>query len=294
MSSVLQTKNLTKEYSSERGAIDISIDIKEGEIVGFVGPNGAGKSTTMEMIMSLINPDYGSREIFGNKINSKEDFFKVVNKIGYLPAEGGLYEHLTANETFNYASKLYGLNLNKEIKNYSEILKLDREKPIKKLSLGNKKKVGIIQSIIHNPRLLILDEPTSGLDPLIQNEILKIIKNFSEKKTAIFLSSHNLSEVQSICDRIIMIKDSKIIFDGNVHEILHSTGREIILMKPPKIILDRIINIVGTESIEEKEDGSVILTLKRTSSVVKVLLEYDFEDYYIQKPSLESKFIDFY
>jgi ABC-2 type transport system ATP-binding protein len=290
---ILSTKNLTKEYSPGKGAVDINIEVKEGEIVGFIGPNGAGKSTTMEMIMGLIHPDKGYRTIFDKKITTKVDLMRASKQIGYLPAEGGLYENLTPLQTFNYASNLYGQNLKDEVLNLSEKLQLDINKPIKKLSLGNKKKVGIIQSIIHKPRLLILDEPTSGLDPLIQKEILQIVKNLSEGKNAVFLSSHNLSEVQSVCDRLIMIKNSKIIFDGHVSEILNTKERVITLESPPKIILDRVVNAIGEESIEQKGE-TYLVRVKRLSSVLKILTDYEYEEFYIEKPTLESKFINFY
>ena len=290
---VLITENLTKDYGEGRGALDISFEVKEGEVVGFVGPNGAGKSTTMEMIMGLIKPNYGYRSIFGLTIKNKIDMRKALSHIGYLPAEGGLYENLTARQVFNYASKLYGFNFKKNIQFFSEKLKLDLDKQVKKLSLGNKKKIGIIQAIIHGPKLLILDEPTSGLDPLIQKEILQIIKDLANRKKSVFLSSHNLSEVQSVCDRIIMIKNAKIIFNGSVSEILDTAEREIILVRPPKIILDRIVNIVGEEVIEQVGEECSI-RVKRIAPIVKVLLDYDYENYYIQKPSLESRFISFY
>ncbi|MCA9386965.1 ABC transporter ATP-binding protein [Candidatus Dojkabacteria bacterium] len=289
----LEIKNLTKDYGNGKGALDVNISIKPGEIVGFVGPNGAGKSTTMEMIMSLIEPDNGTRKLFGENIKSREDIQKVIHRIGYLAAEGGLYENLTAMQTFKYAEQLYGINVNGEYQRLATELQLDLDKKIKALSLGNKKKVGIIQSIIHNPDLVILDEPTSGLDPLIQQQILKIIKDFSSKGRAIFLSSHNLAEVQSVCDRVIMIKNAKIIFDDKTENIIHDQGKEIKLINPPKIILDRIRNVIHDDSIKEA-GNEVTLSVKRLHPIIKILMEYDFEDFYILKPSLEERFINMY
>lgn len=293
MSLVLKTSSLTKEYSEGIGAIDVNIEINSGEIVGFVGPNGAGKSTTMEMIMGFIKPNRGEIVLFDKVMGGESDFRNVKDRIGFLPSEGGLYEHLTANQLFDYASKLYRKNLTQEITTYSDRLKLDLNKKIKKLSLGNKRKVGIIQSIIHNPELVILDEPTSGLDPLIQKEILGIIKKFSEEGTAVFLSSHNLSEVESICDRVIMIKNSKIIFDSLVKEIKKKSHKIIRLINPPKIIIDRIRNIVHDENIEET-DTEIKLKVTKVSLIIKVLMDYEFEDFFIERESLEDQFINLY
>ncbi|MCA9381311.1 ABC transporter ATP-binding protein [Candidatus Dojkabacteria bacterium] len=291
--SFLEVKNLTKNYGNGKGAIDISFSLNSGEIVGFVGPNGAGKSTTMEMIMSLINPDRGSRKILGEEINDRSDIQKVMSRVGYLAAEGGLYEDLTGKQIFNYAEKLYGIESNGEFEKLATELQLDINKKVKALSLGNKKKVGIIQAIIHQPDLLILDEPTSGLDPLIQQQILNIIKDFSSKGRTVFLSSHNLAEVQSVCDRVIMIKDAKIIFDDKTESIINENGKEIRLINPPKIILDRIRNVLQDESI--KESGTeIVLTVKRLHPILKILMEYEFEDFYIEKPSLEKRFINLY
>ena len=233
MNNLLECKNLTREFQQGKGAIDINLDISKGEIVGFLGPNGSGKTTTIKMIMGLLNKDRGEIKLFGEEVKSFSDFPKIYHKIGYLPSEPAYYDDLTAREMFKYALK-FRSSTKELVEDYSKRLSLDLDKKISKLSLGNKRKVGVILSILGNPDLIIMDEPTSGLDPLIQREVLEILKECSSNGAGIFLSSHNLAEIENVCDRVVVIKDAKIIYKGTIREIKSKKQKKVEFMVKDK------------------------------------------------------------
>ena len=209
---VIELKHLKKYYGFYKGIEDVSFKINKGEIYGFIGPNGSGKSTTIRTIMGLINKTSG--EIF---INGKKDIDKSI--IGYLPSEINLYDDMTIKQIFDFHELYFDKNLKKRRKELVNLLKIDESKKIEDLSLGNLKKVGIILSLMHEPSILILDEPTSGLDPIMQNVFYNILLKEKEKGTTILYSSHVLSEVSNICDKVIFIKNGKIIKEDLIENI---------------------------------------------------------------------------
>lgn len=292
MSVILKTENLTKDYGNERGAIDINIEIKPKEIVGFIGPNGAGKTTTMRMLTTLLKPDRGLIELFGQTIASEKDYLKVADKIGFLPSEGGLYEYISSKKLLEYAADLYNIDP-KEIDTYATAFKLDLNVKIKKLSLGNKRKVGVIQALMHNPKLLILDEPTAGLDPLMQKQVLELIVKVKENGGAVLLSSHNLAEVESVCDRIIMIKSGKIIFKGKTNEILKKALKRFRIENVKKNLFDKINELATIKKIDYV-NGDVIAYVEDTEELLTFLVRNKLYDFFLERPTLEETFINQY
>jgi ABC-2 type transport system ATP-binding protein len=206
---VIETKKLTKYYGKSRGIIDVDISVDEGEIYGFIGPNGAGKSTTIRVLLSLIFATGGSATIFGKDVVKYGPEIKM--DIGYLPSEVFYYDNMRVKDLLAYSASFYKKDCSARIKELSEIMDLDMNKKIDDLSYGNKKKVGIVQGLLHDPKLIILDEPTGGLDPLMQQKFFDLIHEENKKGATIFLSSHILSEVQRLCDRVAIIKEGKII-----------------------------------------------------------------------------------
>lgn len=290
---ILETSSLTKAYSEGKGAIDINISLNKGEIVGFIGPNGAGKTTTMRMITGLIHKDGGLLTVFGKNITSEQGQIEAMQRIGFLPSEGGLYEEMNSKDTFEYAAKLYGKNAFETAMSLAKRLKLDTEQTIKRLSFGNRRKVGFILSIMHSPDIIILDEPTSGLDPLIQHEVLKILKEMKEKGISILLSSHVLAEVQSICDRIYMIKDAKIVYSGKTKELLTQALKEITIISPSKTQQKQILEQKYVEEHQIVGDDLVIYTAD-IKACVTFLLSLSISEFYIERPTLEKMFINLY
>lgn len=205
----IEIKNLTKVYGKSRGIQDINISVKEGEIYGFIGPNGAGKSTTIKTLLNFIYSTSGEALIFG--MDSVKESEKIKEYIGYVPSEVRYYDDVKVKDIIKYAQSFYPKSNKEYVDRICNELELDMNKKMGELSLGNKKKVAIAQSLINNPKLLILDEPTNGLDPLMQKKLFNILIEEKEKWNTVFLSSHNLVEVQNLCDRVCVIKEGKIV-----------------------------------------------------------------------------------
>lgn len=211
---VVETEGLTKYYGKARGVLDLNFSINEGEIYGFIGPNGAGKSTTIRLLLSLLFPSSGSGKILGYDIVKDGPVIKKM--VGFVPSEVHYYEKMTTAELLHYSAHFYGMKLSGKHMDLIELLDLDINRRIEDLSMGNKKKVAIVQSLIHKPKLLILDEPTSGLDPLIQSRFFDLLKEENQRGTTIFFSSHILAEVQKFCHRVAIIKEGKIVDEEDI------------------------------------------------------------------------------
>lgn len=209
MSKIISVDGLNKNYGGSRGISDVAFAIKKGEIVGFIGPNGAGKSTTIKILLNMIFKDSGEAKIFGEdcELNSKS----IKERVGYVPSEVRFYDNVKVKDIIEYAKSFYKNVDNERVDYICKVLEVDMNKKMKELSLGNKKKIAIVQALVASPELIILDEPTNGLDPLIQKNLFEIIIEEKKKGKTIFLSSHNLTEVQNYCDKAIIIKEGEII-----------------------------------------------------------------------------------
>ena len=193
MNEVIEIKELTKYYGKARGIIDVSFSVHEGEIFGFIGPNGAGKSTTIRTLLGLLYPTSGSATIFGR--DCIRDGSELRRDIGYLPAEVYYYDNMKVIDLLKYSSSFYGKVDLPRIRELAGIMDLDLTRKIDDLSYGNKKKVGIVQGLLHRPKLIILDEPTSGLDPLMQKKFFELIREENKNGATVLMSSHILTEV---------------------------------------------------------------------------------------------------
>lgn len=208
--SVVQANRLTKTYrGGARGIRDISFSIEEGEIFGFIGPNGAGKSTTIRTLLQLIHPTSGEAAIFGKPVvkHGKD----IRRQIGYVPSEVHYYDDMKVIDLLAYSQRFYGKANKGRVEQLCSRLQLDVHRKIEDLSFGNRKKVGIVQALLHEPKLLILDEPTGGLDPLMQSVFFELMEEENRKGATVFFSSHILSEVQKMCDRVALIKEGSLI-----------------------------------------------------------------------------------
>src|SRR5450759_3268916 len=207
---IIDITDLSKFYGKARGIEHINLEIGEGEIFGFIGPNGAGKSTTIRLLMNMIFPTGGSARIMGMDVI--RDTKKIKSMVGYIPSDANAYSSMDVHEFLSYCIRFYNVHDGEQrISELSEMFELDLSREIADLSLGNRKKVSIIQSLVHSPRLLILDEPTTGLDPLMQSVFFELLRSENKKGMTIFFSSHILGEVQMLCKRVAIIKGGKII-----------------------------------------------------------------------------------
>jgi len=225
MSAVIETKRLTKYYGKARGIVDVDMEVAEGEIFGFIGPNGAGKSTTIRTLLGLIRPTGGEARIFG--LDCQRDKVRILADVGYLPSEVFYYDNMRAGELLRYSASFYRKDCSARIRELADLLELDLDKKIEDMSLGNKKKVGIVQGLLHSPKLIILAEPTSGLDPLMQRAFFDLIKRENEGGATVLFSSHILSEVQRICDRVAIIREGRIISVQRIAELRRNACKKV-------------------------------------------------------------------
>lgn len=286
---VLEIKNLTKYYGKIRGVENLSLQLKEGEVFGFIGPNGAGKSTTIRSVMNLINKTDGGI-LIGGKVFDKDDL-KTKEKIGYLPSEIHLYDDLTVKQMLDYHESFYKKNIHERRKKLVARFDLDETKRIEDLSLGNLKKVGIILALMHEPKILILDEPTSGLDPIMQNVFFEILKEEKEKGTTCFYSTHILSEVSKICDRVGIIKDGHLI---NVEEIEALSGKNLGFVSIESPDSEKILNDLQVQNISEDEKVIKFANNLPHNDLIKRLAHYEVRRIQIQEMSLEDLFLHYY
>lgn len=287
---MIKVNKLKKYYNKNRGIEDVSFEISKGEIYGLIGPNGAGKTTAIRILNGLLKEDSGSASISGYSIPKNLD--KIKNKVGYLPGEVNYYSDMKVKDFLQFNRKFYK---DPDIKYEEELidkLQIDLNKKIKELSLGNKKKVAIVQSLIHRPEYLILDEPTNGLDPLLQQILYEIILEEKEKGTAILFSSHILSEVEKICDRVGIIKDGDLIKEYSINELKNISIKNITIygLENPEILTKKY------KITRNYKGNNYDLSLKSTElkEFFDFLSKLEFLDIEIQNPKLEETFIEFY
>ena len=208
MENVIEIRNLTKSYGKNRGVIDVSLDVKNGEIFGFLGPNGAGKSTTIRSMLGFLKFNEGSIRILG--MDSVKEHEKILRSVGYMPSEAWFYDTMKVSDVIKYAADVRGLDCSKEAAKICEKLKVNKDKRIKELSLGNRKKVSIVCAMQHKPELFIFDEPTSGLDPLIQKHFFELISEYVANGATCLLSTHVLTEVNKYCTSAAIMREGRL------------------------------------------------------------------------------------
>lgn len=286
----IEIKNLTKVYGKNRGIQDINISVKEGEIYGFIGPNGAGKSTTIKTLLNFIYSTSGEALIFG--MDSVKESEKIKEYIGYVPSEVRYYDDVKVKDIIKYAQSFYPKSNKEYVDRICNELELDMNKKMGELSLGNKKKVAIAQSLINNPKLLILDEPTNGLDPLMQKKLFNILIEEKEKGNTVFLSSHNLVEVQNLCDRVCVIKEGKIV---DIIEIDKSkTELKLKVTLSSSDITDDIVLNLSDKILDKNGKLYTFIYSKNIDSLVKELANYKIDELLIEKENLEDAFLNYY
>ncbi len=289
--SVIEIKNLTKYYGKARGILDVSFTVEEGEIFGFIGPNGAGKSTTIRTLLSLIYPTSGSAAIFGKDCIQYGP--EIKKDIGYLPSEVFYYDRMKVIDLLNYSASFYKKDCGKRIRELAEIMDLDLKKRIDDLSFGNKKKVGIVQGLLHEPKLIILDEPTSGLDPLMQQKFFDLLEEENKKGATILLSSHILSEVQRLCSRVAIIKEGRIIKLEKISTMKEDNYKKFKIEIKSGVSKD-FFNIRGITQLEMKDNTASFLFRGNINLVLKKLAEIDVSNIWIEEMDLEEIFLHYY
>lgn len=286
----IDIQDLTKSYGKSRGICHLDLQVESGDFFGFIGPNGAGKSTTIRTLLGLIAPTSGSAKVLGHDIVEEKE--KILKKVGYLPSEIHFYHGMKVRDAIRYSSDLRGADCGKEAEELCQRLDLDPGRKVDDLSLGNRKKVGIICAVQHHPEMLILDEPTSGLDPLMQKEFFTILREENERGATIFFSSHILSEVQAYCRSAAFIKDGKILLSDKVGN-LEQTGTRKVNVKGG-IARETLTVLPGVTFTDTGASTLSFLYNGDIGKLLSVLAQERIEDITITEPSLEEIFMHYY
>ena len=289
----IETKKLTKNYGRSRGIVELNMQVAEGEIFGFIGPNGAGKSTTIRTLLGLIKPTSGNATMLGKDI--VHDGPKLRQDVGYLPSEVFYYDNMRVRDLLRYSTSFYDKphkQIEARMHELATLLDLELNKKNDDLSYGKKKKVGIIQGLQHVPKLIILDEPTGGLDPLMQATFFDLLREENQYGATILFSSHILSEVQKLCDRVAIIKDGKLVTVETMESLRKDSYLKVRfeLLKPGKnwATFDGVSNL--------RQDGAAVSFLYRgdVNVITKKLAEVKVANLYIEEPELEEIFMHYY
>lgn len=287
---IIEVNKLTKYYGKARGIEDVSFNVEGGEVFGFIGPNGAGKSTTIRLFLSLIYPTSGEAKIFGK--DCIEFGPEIRQEIGYLPSEVFYYDKMKVIDLLKYSASFYDKDCTERIHKLADVMELDLKRKINDLSYGNKKKVGIVQGLLHQPQLIILDEPTSGLDPLMQHKFFDLMRAENERGATIFFSSHILDEVQKLCSRVAIIKDGRIIKIEDIKTLKKDNYKKINIVANG--LDEKQFAVEGATNIR-KENGAVKFFYKGDINVITRLISaHQIADLDIEDPTLEEVFMHYY
>lgn len=290
---VLHLQNLTKRYGKDRGIEDVNLTIEPGEVFGFLGPNGAGKTTAIRTIMNFLRPTSGSATIYG--LDSVKNSTEVKSRVGYLAGDFAMYDNLTGLQYLEFIANLrHTENVDNHIKGLSDRLEARLDKRVSTLSRGNMQKIALIASLLHDPDLLILDEPTTGLDPLMQNKFYEIVRERTKKGKTVFMSSHILSEVQTICDRVGFMKEGKLVEIVDVRKLRASRKKEVKLFiskRSKPLDLPKFKNL---EVISNTQKELHFVTSENGQVLLKWLSLQPTEDVTVQDVSLEDMFLKLY
>lgn len=284
---VIETHNLTKYYGKSRGIIDVTLAVEEGDFFGFIGPNGAGKSTTIRTLLGLISPTGGKAEIFG--LDAQRNKVAILSDVGYLPGEAAFYSGMRVKDILNLSAKLHKKDCQREADILCQRMQLDTQKKVETLSLGNRKKVGIVCALQHRPNLYVLDEPTSGLDPLMQREFYMILQERNEEGATIFLSSHVLSEVQRYCKHAGVIREGKLLVTDRVESLGHTGTKRVSLRG-----ITQLPRLDGVKDVKHTGDTWSFLFGGKPAELLGALSKLPIEDVSIFEPDLEEVFMHYY
>jgi len=290
----LLTEKLTKSYGSVQALGGVDLKVRKGEIFGFLGPNGAGKTTAIRCLLDLIRPDGGTVRVLG--LDPQAEPVAVRARVGYLPGELRLEDNLTVKDALRYFNKLRSGKASWDfVRSLADRLDLDLKPPIKNLSKGNKQKVGVVQAMMHRPEILLLDEPTIGLDPLVQQEVLRLLREARADGATVFFSSHIMSEVEAVADRVGIIRQGKIVevaeVDGLINRALH---RVAVRFRQP-VEISTLASLPGVTVLSQEDGTGVRLQVEgEMDGLIKALAVFPVTDFDTEHPSLEEIFLAYY
>lgn len=291
--SVIRTERLSKAYGSRRGIDDVNLSIREGEIFGFLGPNGAGKSTTIRCLLGFLKASQGRASIFGRDCWAHSAAIK--RDVGYVPGDVRHYPWLTADRGFRLVSQIRGAGVEDYGRGLAERFRLETDLPVRKMSRGNRQKLALVLALAHRPKLVVLDEPTSGLDPLMQDTLAACLQEMANAGHTVFFSSHTISEVESLCDRVAIIREGRIVVDESIRDLKDRAPRVVELTFADAEVVG---HCVWPEFLKLTDRRRNVCRFEMTGPAVALArwaaTEDSLQDINIGKPSLEALFRGFY
>jgi len=293
---VIQTENLSKVYQSRKQSVcaldKLNLTVQRGEVFGYLGPNGAGKTTTIRILLDLIRPTEGRALLFGENANKSSPALR--QRIGFLPGELSLWKNLTGLQVIQYAGRVRGHLDMAYVNQLSERLKFDPSKKVRDYSSGNKRKLGLVLAFMHKPELVILDEPTSGLDPLIQQTFNDFLRHYSAEGNTVFMSSHVLSEVQAVCDRVGILRDGRLKAVERVETLTHADFRWVTVRFRDAVPPELLARVPGISQVTPLEHGYRFRMVGEWQALLHAIRDCYVLDIQTEKPSLEEIFLAYY
>jgi ABC-2 type transport system ATP-binding protein len=292
MPPAIHTERLTKVYGRRPGVLDLDLEVLPGEIFGFIGPNGAGKTTTIRLLLDLLHPTSGSVTVLG--LDAHRDSVAVRRSIGYLPGEFGLDVRMTGRQLIRYFGRLRGLDGLGSASRLADRLGLDLDLPMGRLSRGNRQKIGLAQALFHHPSLLILDEPTTGLDPLVQDTFLQVIREARDEGRTVFLSSHVLSEVERVCDRVAIVRAGRLAALETTGSLLEKRRKRVTLVFTAPVDASKFADLPGVSDVRAQGSTVSLRLIDGIDAVVKLAAQHTLVDFNIESPTLDEVFMTYY
>ena len=288
----IETLELTKFYGSHRGIENLTLSVEAGEVFGFLGPNGAGKTTTIRTLLDLLHPSSGSARIFG--LDSQRDSVEIRARLGNLPGDFGYGARATGSDAIALLARLRDMPDRGRSDELARRFRAELDRPLGQLSRGNRQKIGLILAVFHSPELLVLDEPTSGLDPLMQEEFMALVREERERGRTVFLSSHELDEVERLCDRVAIVRDGKLVAVEQVAGLLEHAPHRVSARFAAPVDLAVLRGLPGVRGLASA-DGRVTFDVSGDiDPVVKELARHDLADLEVSHPTLEQIFLTYY
>lgn len=285
----IETFELSKRYGTRTGVLELNLEVNQGEVFGFLGPNGAGKSTTIRLLLGLLQPSAGQAKVMGQAAGS----VAARQQTGYLAGELALYPQLSGMELLNHLASLRGGVERPYLQQLIERLQVDPSRAIRTLSKGNKQKLGLIQAFMHRPPLLILDEPTSGLDPLLQQEFAKLVQETAAEGRTVFLSSHVMAEAQSLCSRVGIIRQGRLVTVESVSQ-LHQRSLRRIAVRFEQAVPEGLLKLAGWQNPQVEGNELKANWVGSPALLLQALAQCQVVDFSAVEPSLEEMFLAHY
>lgn len=289
MTRAIVTRQLSKSYGRHRGIEGVDLEVREGEVFGYLGPNGAGKTTTIRLLLDLLRPTSGSVEVLGKQPRDLD----LRRAVGYLPGELALYEDMTVRSHLRYLANLRGLRSMELGEALAERFDLDPSRKIANLSAGNKQKVGVVQAFMHYPRLLVLDEPTGGLDPLMQQEFYHLVREVQAEGRTVFLSSHVLSEVERIADRVAIIRDGSIIVVDDLESLKAKAPRRIELHFSGPVSTEEFAGLANVRNVQVDDGVVTCEVVGSVDALIKAAARHEVTNVISHEADLEELFLHY-